>query len=248
MPAPTTNAVRGGPTLYVVYYRVSTKGQGESGLGLQAQEKEVLDFLNRQAGTTLSTFTEVESGRNCNRPQLEAALEECRLTGASLLIAKVDRLTRDLHFLTLILNGGVQVVCPQMPETSTPQGRFFWHIMGSVAELEAEMISQRTRDALRASGKPLGRANPNWGRGSTLTEQERTERLLRGSQKGSRISAKVRHEKSEAKKRVIRPIVQEMRDQGSTLEEIAEELNRRGVCTPSGKGSWSKSQISRVLT
>jgi DNA invertase Pin-like site-specific DNA recombinase len=143
---------------YVAYYRVSTDKQGASGLGLEAQREAVARNLG--AGSLLAEFTEVESGkRSANRPQLIAALEMCKRKKAILLIAKLDRLARNVHFISGLMEAGVEFVAADMPTAN----RLTVHIMAAFAEHEAAMISARTKAALQAAkarGTVLG--NPRW--------------------------------------------------------------------------------------
>ena len=139
---------------FVSYYRVSTTQQGRSGLGLEAQRASVRDFLNGGAWTLAGEFTEIESGKRADRPQLAAALALCRLTGATLIVAKLDRLARNVRFLLSVVEGtgtaGV-VFCDLPTVPSGAMGKFIVTQMAAVAELEAGLISKRTKDALARS-------------------------------------------------------------------------------------------------
>src|SRR5262245_43819545 len=141
---------------HVAYYRVSTPKQGRSGLGLEAQRHGVAEFLNGGDWRMVGEFIEVESGKKAkNRPELAKALALCRLHGARLVIAKLDRLSRNAHFLLGLKESGVDFVCADMPNAN----RLTVGIMAMVAEDEAERISQRTKDALAAAkrrGTKLG--------------------------------------------------------------------------------------------
>jgi DNA invertase Pin-like site-specific DNA recombinase len=143
------------PDRFVAYYRVSTAQQGRSGLGLEAQREAVRVFLDGSAGALAEAFTEVESGKNDDRPQLAKALDACRLTGAVLVIAKLDRLSRDAHFLLGLEKAGVEFVAADMPNAN----RLTVRLMAVIAQEEREMISARTKAALaaaKARGKKLG--------------------------------------------------------------------------------------------
>ena len=140
---------------FVAYYRVSTAQQGRSGLGLEAQREAVRAFLDGSAAAPAEEFTEIESGKNDARPQLARALDACRLTGAVLVIAKLDRLSRDAHFLLGLEKAGVEFVAADMPNAN----RLTVRLMAVIAQEEREMISARTKAALaaaRARGKKLG--------------------------------------------------------------------------------------------
>ena len=133
---------------FVAYYRVSTAKQGLSGLGLAAQQQAVRHYLDGGSWRLVAEFTEVESGKRNDRPALEAALTKARLHRVPLVVAKVDRLTRSLSFLTRLLDSGVDVRFCDLPKIEGPTGRFILQQMASVAELEAGFISERTKKAL----------------------------------------------------------------------------------------------------
>src|ERR1044071_4967039 len=142
---------------FVAYYRVSTSKQGASGLGIEAQRSAVARYVHD--GRVIQEFTEVESGRRNHRPQLDRALASARLHRVPLVVAKVDRLTRSVAFLSRLLEAGVDVRFADLPAIEGPTGRFILQQMAAVAELEAGMISKRTKDALaaaKARGKKLG--------------------------------------------------------------------------------------------
>jgi DNA invertase Pin-like site-specific DNA recombinase len=128
---------------FIAYYRVSTGKQGASGLGLEAQRKAVVDYLDGGKWTLVAEFTEVESGKNSDRPELEKALSLCRLYHAKLVVAKLDRLSRNVKFLATLMDDGVDFVCCDMPSAN----KLTIHILAAVAQAEAEMISARTKAA-----------------------------------------------------------------------------------------------------
>lgn len=138
---------------YISYLRVSTVRQGQSGLGLEAQRDAVRPFLEDCGGVLLNEYIEVESGKKIHRPQLDEALRECRVHNAILVVAKVDRLTRSVSFLHRLLDSGVEVSFCDLPQISGPTGKFMLNQMAAVAELEAGLISQRTKAALAAAKK-----------------------------------------------------------------------------------------------
>ena len=140
---------------FIAYYRVSTSRQAQSGLGLDAQKQAVLDFINGNGDQIVAEFTEVESGKRCDRPELNNSLNQCRETGAKLVIARLDRLARNAAFLLTLRDSGVEFVAADMPDAN----RLTVGIMALVAEDEAERISQRTKAALaaaKARGVKLG--------------------------------------------------------------------------------------------
>ena len=145
---------------FVAYYRVSTDQQGRSGLGIEAQQTAVRVYLDGGKWSLIGEYTEIETGKaTIARPQLAAAFAQCRLTGARLVIAKLDRLSRDVHFLSGLKDAGIDFVAADNPNAT----RFTVHILAAVAEHEREMISTRTREALaaaKARGKHLGGWRP----------------------------------------------------------------------------------------
>src|SRR5215218_3176352 len=150
---------------FVAYYRVSTDRQGKSGLGLEAQQKAVLDYLDGGKWELVETFTEVESGKRADRPELAKALEACRRHKATLVIAKLDRLSRNLAFIATLMDSSRDFVAVDNPHAT----RLTLHILAAVAEHEREMISARTKAALQAAkarGKRLG--NPRLAAASAI--------------------------------------------------------------------------------
>ena len=216
---------------FVAYYRVSTARQGASGLGLEAQRQAVADYLNGGNWQLLGEFTEIESGkRQDNRPELAKALQHCRATGATLVIAKLDRLSRNAAFLIGLRDAGVEIVCADMPEAN----RLMIGIMAMVAEHEREAISARTKAALaaaKARGQKLG--NPNGAR------------ALRGLGNAAGIAGA--RAKADQHARQVMPVVAELRAAGITgLKAIARALNERGVLAPRG-GRWQATSVRHLL-
>ncbi len=220
---------------FVAYYRVSTAKQGASGLGLAAQKEAVSNYLNGGRWTLHAEFTEVESGRRSDRPALDKALAAARLHRATLIVAKLDRLTRSVAFLSRLLEAGVEVLFCDLPDVSGPQGRFLLNSMVAVAELEAGMISQRTKAALaaaKARGTELGGVRPG-------------QRLTKAMQKAGRaaVAARVAQRVTD-----LRPTLDELREAGIvSLNGIAQALTERGVPTARGGAQWSAVQVRRVL-
>jgi DNA invertase Pin-like site-specific DNA recombinase len=221
----------------VAYYRVSTERQGRSGLGLEAQREAVARYAAGAGGTVIASYQEVESGRRADRPQLRDALAACRAHGAALVIAKLDRLARNVRFLLEVVHGsgsaGV-VFCdlPQLPPG--PSGRFILTLFAAVAELETGLISQRTRDALaaaKARGVRLG--NPRLIAGSP------------GAAEHARAAAKAAADRHAL---AVRPYVDQARASGAvSLRMVAASLTARGV-RPPGRGTvWSAEQVRRVI-
>jgi len=219
---------------FVAYYRVSTAKQGQSGLGLAAQQEAVRHYLNGGDWSLLAEFTEVESGKRSDRPALDAALTKARLHRVPLVVAKVDRLTRSLGFLTRLLDSGVDVRFCDLPKIEGPTGRFILQQMASVAELEAGFISDRTKKALaaaKARGKKLG-----GNRGSIISSTARE----------AGVEAVVTRSLERA--RDLKPTIDELRRGGvMSLSGIAEALTAKGIPTARGGVAWSAVQVSRVL-
>ena len=212
---------------FIAYLRVSTIRQGESGLGLEAQAAAISRHVGN--GTLLQTFTEVESGKRCNRPQLAAALELAKRTGSTLVVAKLDRLARDVQFIAGLMNSGVDFVACDQPFAT----RLTLHILAAVAEDEARRISERTKAALgaaKARGVVLGGFR---GRALDASQQSRG----REAQTTAAI----------ARATGLSPLLDELRAIGATtLQALADGLNARGYRTARG-GSWSAAQVRREV-
>jgi DNA invertase Pin-like site-specific DNA recombinase len=216
---------------FVAYYRVSTKRQGESGLGLEAQRAAVKDYLDGGRWSIVAEFTEIESGKSdANRPELAKAFAACRARRATLVIAKLDRLSRDAHFLLGLQKAGVKFVAADMPEAN----EMVVGIMAVIAQGERRMISQRTQAALQAAkerGKILGGF-----RGYVPTGEDRmaASAVIKGTAK--------------ARAQDLEPIVQELRQAGiSSLNALAKALSAQGIPTPRGGSTWTATSVKRVL-
>jgi DNA invertase Pin-like site-specific DNA recombinase len=222
---------------YVAYFRVSTSGQGRSGLGLDAQRETVRQRLNGGAWEVVAEITEVETGTNKRaRPQLQNALSQCRAMGARLIVANVSRLTRDPDFMATLVKAGVEVEFCDLPNVEGAVGTFMLRQMLSVAELEAGMISERTKKALAAAkerGQKLGGDRGN---------------LADVSKEGRLASLATRKAVAERRAADVAPIIAELRAAGATsLREIAAGLNSKGVQTARG-GQWTAVQVQRILS
>lgn len=213
---------------FVTYLRVSTERQGQSGLGLEAQRAAVAAHVLGR-GEVVAEFVEVESGKRADRPQLALALAEAKRAGAVLLIAKLDRLARNVAFIANLLESGVEVTAADMPEAN----RFVLHIMAAVAEQEGRAISERTKAALaaaKARGVKLGWSNP-----------ERAFEQRQAAQKG----AAVNRARALTHAENVLPMVEKIRAEGASLRQIATELNVRGVKTARG-GKWYATTVRNV--
>ncbi len=207
---------------FVAYYRVSTDKQGATGLGMDAQREAVSRFIG-QRGEIVAEFTEVECGRKNRRPQLLAALDECKRRRATLVIAKLDRLARNVHFISGLMESKVEFVAVDMPDAN----RLTIHILAAMAEHEAHLTSTRTKAALaqaKARGKKLG--NPHAGAETAAT---------------ARAAICLPKPPPE-----VVTLIQERRSAGATLREIAAVLNRYGIKTPRGS-QWYASSVSNLL-
>lgn len=205
---------------YIAYYRVSTQRQGKSGLGLEAQEQSVASYCE-----PIQSFTEIESGKNNSRPELQRAIAACKREGATLVIAKLDRLARNVHFISGLMESGIEFVACDNP-TAT---RLTVHILAAVAEDEARRISERTKAALAAAkvrGARLGNPNVN----------------ADAQPKATKANATAAAEWADS----VRPVAEQLRAAGRTLAEIADILTGRGILTRRGN-AWSHVAVRRLL-
>jgi DNA invertase Pin-like site-specific DNA recombinase len=216
---------------FIAYHRVSTKRQGRSGLGLEAQQEAIRSYLNGGRWRLVAEFTEVESGKVNARPQLQAALAACRIHGATLVVSKLDRLSRDAAFLLTLRDAGVDFVAVDMPEAN----RMTVGIMAVVAEHEREMISSRTRAALAAAKR----------RGVVLGNPKNLDDRAR--RQGTLASAKVRGAAADQRSKDLAGIIQPLRKSGASLREIMRELEAQEIPTARG-GKWTAASVQRVLT
>ena len=217
---------------FVGYERVSTARQGASGLGLAAQRSAIEGYARSRGAEVAAIFTEVESGRKADRPELARAIQHARLTGSTLLIARLDRLSRNAAFLLTLHDGGVRFLACDMPAAND----LTVGIMALVAEAERDLISRRTREALaaaKARGVRLG--NPN---GAAA--------LHRAGKGGAPLRMAVSRN-ADAFARDLAPVLADIRSAGATtLREIAAALNQRGVLTRRG-GSWGVSNVRNLI-
>jgi DNA invertase Pin-like site-specific DNA recombinase len=203
---------------FVAYYRVSTDRQGQSGLGLQAQQAAVREYLGAKG--PLTEFTEIETGKRNDRPELKQALALCRKRKARLVIAKLDRLSRNLAFIATLMDSGVEFVAVDNPHAT----RLTLHILAAVAEHEREMIAERTKAALRAAkarGIRLGRNGAD-----RLAPTYRAAAIERARQ--------------------LAPVLSDMRNAGMSARQMASELTGRGIPTPTC-ARWHAQTVIRML-
>ncbi|MCE1182494.1 MAG: recombinase family protein [Rhodocyclales bacterium] len=210
----------------VAYYRVSTARQGSSGLGLEAQRQAVMNYLSGRDRTVLGEFTEVETGKGANaldkRPELRKALELCRKSGATLLIAKLDRLARNVHFVSGLIETSVDFIAADMPEAN----KVMIQMHAVMSEWERDQISERTKAALaaaKARGVVLGATG--------------LANLARHTQQ--------RQEAARAFRKRLKPVLDGCIAQGMSRRATAKYLNEMGVRAPRG-GDWSLGQVQRL--
>jgi DNA invertase Pin-like site-specific DNA recombinase len=205
---------------FVAYYRVSTAKQGQSGLGLEAQKTAVETFLNGGKWSVVGEFVEVESGKRKNRPQLNAALALCKKQKATLVIAKLDRLARNLHFISGLMESRIEFLAVDNPTAN----RLTVQILAAVAEDEARAISARTTAALasaKARGVVLGKHGAKLG--------------------------KANHKEAVKRAHDLTGTIQALRAEGvETVRDVAAALNARGIATPQGK-LWHSTSVHRLL-
>lgn len=221
----------------IAYYRVSTDEQGQSGLGLEAQQTAIQALAERNGWHIRSHHTEVESGKKNDRPVLAQAIAEARNVGATLVVAKLDRLSRDASFLLSLFDGNVPILFGDMPEldASTSTGRLQLVVMAGFAEFERKRISERTKAALaaaKARGVKLGGKRPGNAAGTGIGIPEAN----------AARSAKA----DETARQLMEPIRRAEANGAQTLNEIADMLNQFGVRTPSGRGRWMATTVARV--
>lgn len=214
------------PATFIAYLRVSTARQGESGLGLEAQRATVEAFARQQGGQIVAEYVEVESGKRSDRPELAKALAAARKGRATLLIAKLDRLARNVAFIAAMMDAGVDFVACDQPFAS----RLTLHILAAVAEDEARRISERTKAALQAAkarGKKLG---------SPVARQTVEKARAARSAYAAKANA------------TTQAVIREIKASGiDTLAGIARTLQARGIKTPAGRTEWQPVQVSRLL-
>jgi DNA invertase Pin-like site-specific DNA recombinase len=212
---------------FISYFRVSTARQGRSGLGIDAQKQAVAAYLSGRI--PLAEFVEIESGRKSDRPMLAQALAACRVHRAVLVIAKLDRLARNVSFVSALMDAGIEFLACDFPQAN----RLTLHVMAAFAEHEARAISERTRAALaaaKARGTVLGGFR---GRAGTCTDLEkaRATRTAKANQRAVDLA----------------PTIRGLRAEGSiSLHAIASGLNSRQIAAARG-GKWSAAQVRSVV-
>ena len=219
-------------TRFISYLRVSTDGQGKSGLGIEAQRDSIARTISSNAGELVQEYVEIESGKRSDRPELAKALHHAKLTGSTLIVAKLDRLSRDQAFLMSVVkeSGKDGVVFCDMPALSGPVGKFMLQQMAAVAELEAGLISGRTKAALQAA-------------------KERGVKLggYRGVNVDGKLGAAANKMAADGFAQTVGPMIQGLRDSGLSLREIVAKLTVDGIKTARG-GAWTPTAVLNVLS
>src|SRR5713226_416572 len=211
----------------IAYYRVSTKQQGASGLGLEGQQAAVEAYARQTGARIKASYVEVESGKRSDRPELAKALAHARRSKATLCVAKLDRLARNVEFLAKVMNSGVDFTACDNPAAN----RLTLHILAAVAEAEAKAISDRTKAALaaaKARGTLLGSARPGHWEG-------KEEARLVGLEKARAVAVKVRQVKAAEAYTDLLPSIVALRGEGLSLRAIAAKLNADGHTTRRGR-------------
>ena len=217
---------------FIAYYPVSTHEQGRSGLGIEAQKLSVKRHVDVCKGTVVAELTEIESGRRNDRPQLLEALRNCRLYGATLIIAQLDRMSRNAALIARLMESGLDFVVGDFPQAN----RFTIHILAAVAEYEAKLISDRTTAALavaRARGRVVERHAPSEWR-SYLRKATAASHAAYAARAGVRAQA-------------LAPLLVKLRDEGRTLNGIATELDRLEIEAPRKGAHWKGETVKKVF-
>lgn len=237
MPSPKHGGVKMSAKL-VAYVRVSTEKQGASGLGLEGQQAAIDAYARQSGGLVVAKFLEVESGKRSDRPELARAIAHARRAKAVLVVAKLDRLARNVAFLSRLLEAGVEFVACDNPSAN----RLTIHILAAVAEAEAKAIPERTKAALAAAkrrGVPLGSARPGHWAG-------REDRRKQGGLAGSKAATVARSRAAADAYSDLLPLVRELRNGGASLDAIANDLNGKGYSTRTGK-PFTPMTVHRII-
>ena len=233
---------------FVSYLRVSTDRQGRSGLGLEAQRDAVTRYLDGGKWTLVAEYIEVESGKRAERPKLSAALAHAKAIGATLVFAKLDRLTRNVDLLRSLVASGVDLVFCDLPQVPAgAMGRFLLTQMASVAELEAGLISERTKAALKVAKERIASTGQRNHPHVKRLGNPNGARALKGKQVGNKQALAAIKAHAQDRAQNLRAIVADVRSSGITsVRAIADELNGRAILTPRG-GQWHATSVVRLL-
>ena len=220
----------------IAYYRVSTKKQGQSGLGLQSQRSVVRHYADRTDSEIIHSYKEVESGKRKDRPELLKAIGHAKLAKATLVVAKLDRLARNVAFLSSLTESGVDFVACDNENAN----KLTVHILAAVAEDEAQRISERTKSALAAAkerGVKLGSARKDHWKG---------QEHKRGWRKATKVAAIARTEKAKETYAFLMPTLNDLRNEGMSYQRISDHLNAAGHTTSASK-PWTSTSVWRVF-
>jgi len=216
---------------FISYLRVSTAKQGKSGLGLEAQQQAIENYLNGGSWNLLKEYIEIESGKNNDRPKLKEALAACQRTRATLLIAKLDRLSRNVAFIANLMESGVDFIACDFPTAN----KLTVHILAAMAEYEREMISKRIKDALKAAkirGVKLGKPE------NLNKEAARIGRVLGTAKRQSNAYEYAQR---------FHPVISACRAEGMSLNAIARKLSEDKELTPRGLTTWTPTTVKNMM-
>lgn len=221
---------------FIAYYRVSTARQGKSGLGLDAQREAVERHVKAHTGgRILGEYREIETGKNNDRPELRKAIEHARLTNSRLLIAKLDRLARNVAFISNLMESSIDFEACDFPQAN----RLTIHVLAAVAEHEARMISERTKAALAVARKRLAKEGKRLGNPNGAAP-------LRKARKGNKAAVTTLKADADQRAADLRSVIEDIERSGITTHKgIAEELNARDIETPRG-GEWYATSVKRL--
>lgn len=216
--------------LFIAYYRVSTKQQGASGLGLEAQRASVLNYIAHNGNKIIGEFTEIETGKNDNRPELNKAINLTKEKNGTLVICKLDRLSRNMTFISSLMDSKIKFICADMPDAN----ELTIHIFASLAQWERKRISERTKEALNA--KRIREPEHKFGTPANLT----SEAILKAHKSTSHKAL------TDQSVRFAYHYIKPLKDSGHTLQSIADKLNAEGYKSRTGK-SFHPQQVLRIL-
>lgn len=226
---------------YVAYYRVSTLKQGASGLGLEAQQRDAKALVARNQGTLVAEYTEVETGKKTNRPKLQEAIQHARLSNATLVVAKLDRLARNASFTFVLRDSGLQFVCCDNEHASHLTIGF----LALIAQHEAEQISSRTKAALKSAkdrGTLLGSNRPGF------WTPERIVGRTRGQVNGLPLARAKKTEDARHHYEYLMPEIHRRRGEGQTLQQVADWLNQQGFTTRKQHRPFTRALVQQLVT
>jgi len=227
----------------VAYMRVSTQKQGKSGLGMEAQESAIGHYAASQGARIIGEYTEIESGKSTDRPQLAAALHHAKVTGATLVIAKLDRLSRSASFTLTLRDSGVRFICCDMPEAND----LTIGVLAVVAQAEAQAISRRTKDALKVARKRIAETGQRGHRRVKRLGNPNGADALRRAGRGNRAAIAKVSLNADQRAKDLKSVVADIRESGAvTLKAMARALNDREMVTPRG-GRWHASSVANLL-